>query len=161
MGGFEGGDEAGFWEVDDASVPVSKQNNDSSTAQKALIDRSAAGYSIKTYDQSTIRFVPCQTDAFRIEGYDEVAVESHGIYKAYIALLDFTDDTDIVEFFCEHKVLLSEELSLEESPEEASCEKAAFILLVKEACNLVLTRDELIEIGRSIGADTSFFIRYY
>jgi 4-diphosphocytidyl-2-C-methyl-D-erythritol kinase len=83
-------------------------------------------------------------------------LKSHGIYKAYIALLDFTDDPDIVEFFCEHKVVLGKE-----NPEKATADAAAFILLVQEACNLILTRDELIEIGRSVGADPSFFIGQY
>ena len=43
----------------------------------------------------------------------------------------------------------------------ASSDAAAFMCLLKEACNLVLSSDELAKIGSSIDADLPFFIYSY
>ena len=47
----------------------------------------------------TISFVPCKCETFTIEGCNDIPLESNSIYKAYQALIDFTDDLDILDFF--------------------------------------------------------------
>ena len=169
MGGFEGGDEAGFWDID---IPPTSmvQHNKSISKRKNLaasfIERSDSGYSIKAHAKvkgsyDTISFIPCECDIFTIEGCADIPLELNTIYKAYKALLDFTDDSDIVDFFYEHKIVVTKGILLQEDLGGAASDAAAFILLVKEVCNLILSVDELVQIGSAVGADVPFFIRSY
>ncbi len=149
MGGFAGGDEGGYWD-DIPSIKMNKQNN--IKKEKLCLYTPDSGYSInvqigkKIYN--SISFVACKCDTFTIEGCDDISLESNKIYQAYTALCDFTNDSDIVDFFFEHKVVVSK---------EKSSDAAAFLYLTKEVCNLVLSTDELVSIGSSIGAEIDFF----
>ncbi len=163
MGGFEGGDEAGFWDIDTLATSIEKQHQNRSKSNNRIkdsIQRSDSGYSIKAYTKgkelyNTISFVPHECKTFTIEGCDDIPLESNTIYKAYKALLDYTNDSDISDFFCEHKVVVTKSIS---SQANTSSNAAAFMLLVKEVCNLILSEDELVTIGSTVGADVPFFI---
>lgn len=169
MGGFEGGDEGGFWDIDAISTLVDKQNDNKSkhtNRAKHHIKTSESGFSIKAHARKgelfdTISFVPCECETFSIEGYDDIPIESNSIYKAYQALCDFTNDSDIEDFFYEHKVVLSKGIPSNMGLGGASADAAAFMLLLKEVCNLVLSSDELVNIGSGIDADVPFFIYNY
>jgi len=166
MGGFEGGDEGGYWDVDTLSTLVSKQANHKSTngyREKHAIQRSDSGYSIKAYSKvkdlyDTISFIPCECQTFTIEGCDDIPLESNTIYKAFEALIDFTDDLDIADFFHAHKVVVTKGIPVSAGLSGASSDAAAFIHLVKEACNLILNNDELTQIGSAVSADVPYFI---
>jgi len=164
MGGFEGGDEGGFWDVDSISTLIDKQNmSKPKSANTSNIEKSDSGYSIKANSKDkefydTISFIPCDCKTFTIEGYDDIPTESNSIYKAFQALIDFTDDLDIEEFFHEHKVVVSRGIPSQADLDAGSSHAAAFILLTKEVCNLVLSSNELDEIGLSVGADVPFFM---
>ncbi|MGB5506966.1 MAG: hypothetical protein WBM70_09790 [Sulfurovum sp.] len=167
MGGFEGGDEAGFWDVDaiTASIDQQHQNQSKSTNRiKDSIQRSHLGYSIKAYAKGnelydTISFVPNECETFTIEGCDDIPLESNTIYKAYKALLESTNDSDISDFFCEHNVVVTKGIPSQADLAGASSDAAAFMLLVKEVCNLILSSDELVKIGSTVGAEVPFFIK--
>ena len=169
MGGFEGGDEAGFWDID---IPPTSmvQHNKSISKRKSLaasfIEKSDSGYSIKAHAKvkgsyDTISFVPCECETFTIEGCDDIPLKLNSIYKAYKALLDYTNDSDIADFFYEHKIVVTKGIPLQEDLGGAASDAAAFILLVKEVCNLILCSDELANIGSTVGADVPFFIHNY
>lgn len=166
MGGFAGGDEAGFWDIDSIPSWMEQQNKTSSNnkySAKSNISRSDSGYSIQAYAKGkelydTISFVPCECDTFTIEGCDDIPLESNSIYKAFQALTDFTNDSDITEFFYTHKVVLTKGIPLRSGLNGASSDAAAFILLVKEVCNLILSSDELLHIASMVDADVPFFI---
>jgi 4-diphosphocytidyl-2-C-methyl-D-erythritol kinase len=166
MGGFEGGDEAGFWDIDTLTASIDQQHQNkpkSSNRIKASIQRSDLGYSIKAYAKGkelydTIRFAPHACETFTIEGCDDIPLESNSIYKAYKALLDYTNDSDISDFFYEHKVVVTKGIPSQADLSGASSNAAAFILLVKEVCNLILSSDELAKIGSTVGAEVPFFI---
>jgi 4-diphosphocytidyl-2-C-methyl-D-erythritol kinase len=166
MGGFEGGDEAGFWDIDTLPSWMDKQSETLSktkSSAKPSISRSDSGYSIKAYTKEkelydTISFVPCECEIFTIEGCDNIPLESNSIYKAFKALINFTHDLDIAEFFYKHKVVITKGIPLHSGLGGASSDAAAFILLVKEVCNLVLSSDELVKIGSMVAADVPFFI---
>lgn len=166
MGGFEGGDEAGFWDIDTNPSWMDKQNqtpSKSKNSAKLYISRCDSGYSIKAYAKDkklhdTISFVPCECETFTIEGCDDIPLESNTIYKAFKALEDFTNDLDIAEFFYTHKVVLTKNIPLHSGLGGASSDAAAFILLVKEVCNLILDSAELLKIGSMVDADVPFFI---
>jgi 4-diphosphocytidyl-2-C-methyl-D-erythritol kinase len=166
MGGFEGGDEGGYWDVDTPPFSMDKQDKNASKhghRRKSPIERSDAGYSIKAYSKTkelhdTISFVPCECKTFTIEGCDGIPLTSNTIYKAYQALVDFTDDSDITDFFHAHKVVVTKGIPPSADQEGASSDAAAFIHLAKETCNLILNSDELAKIGSAVNPDVAYFI---
>jgi len=109
----------------------------------------------------TIAFIPCECESFTIEGCAGVSLESNTIYKAYKALNDHTGDLDILNFFYTHKVVVTKRIPSQAGLGGGSSDAAAFMRLVKEVCNLMISTEELAEIGSSIGADIPFFIYNY
>jgi len=109
----------------------------------------------------TIKFVPCLCETFTIEGCESVPLESNTIYKAYKALNDYTGDLDILNFFYKHKVVVTKRIPSQAGLGGGSSDAAAFMRLVKETCNLMLSTKELAKIGSTIGADLPFFIYNY
>lgn len=179
MGGFEGGDEGGFWDID-ILPSLSHQQNGNKSKAKCYIEKSDSGYSIKAHakvkttdiDQAsayicaedlydTISFVPCKCDTFTIEGCDGIPLESNTIYKAFHTLNDFTNELDILDFFHLHKVVVTKRIPSSAGLGGGSSDAAAFLRLVKEVCNLILSNDELAKIGSDIGPDVPFFIYNY
>ncbi|MBC8237111.1 MAG: hypothetical protein H8E76_02660 [Helicobacteraceae bacterium] len=163
MGGFAGGDEGGYWDDDAFFSQMNKQNSSESKSvrrKKPSIQTSDSGYSIKVQEvddlYDTISFAPCKCETFTIEGCDDISLESNSIYKAYKALYDFTNDSDIIDFFFEHKVVLTKRIPLKATLKGTSIDAAAFLYLVKEVCNLVLSTDEMVRIGSGVGADLDF-----
>ena len=164
MGGFEGGDEAGFWDVDHLLTLIDKQQQNKSKSSHSIkdsIQRNDSVYSIKAYTKGkelydTISFVPHECETFTIEGCDDIPLEANPIYKAYKALLDYTTDSDISDFFCEHKVVVTKGIPSQADLAGDSSNAVAFIFLVKEVCNLILSSDELVKIGSTVGDDVPF-----
>jgi len=191
MGGFEADGEGGFWEEDQIARLQSQNNasnkppRPSSTIEKT----EDGGYRIKAHAKvniflkitghkdgyhtllsrfvrvedlyDTIAFVPCECDSFTIEGCEGVPLESNTIYKAYKALNDYTGDLDILDYFYKHKVVVTKRIPSQAGLGGGSSDAAAFMRLVKEVCNLILSTDELAKIGSTIGADIPFFIYNY
>ena len=138
MGGFEGGDEGGYW--DDATIFSPKKNV--VKREEPSIEVKDSVYSVKVHradHYDTISFIPCKCESFTIEGCDGISLEKHPIFQAYKALNDAICDEDMIEFFKEHKVVLNGN----------SGDVGAFLRLVKEACNLVLSPQELEAIEKS------------
>ncbi|MDA7818474.1 4-(cytidine 5'-diphospho)-2-C-methyl-D-erythritol kinase [Sulfurimonas sp.] len=187
MGGFEGGDEGGFWDEDAIKTLIDKPNNP--TKEKSFIESDGSIYSIKAHAKvniflkitghkdgfhtllsrfmrvdnlyDTISFVPANCKEFSIEGCDDIPLKSNTIYKAYKALCDYTNDSDIEEFFLTHKVVVTKEIPSQAGLGGGSSDASAFMLLAKEVCNLVISTDELSKVGSTIGSDLPFFIHNY
>jgi len=109
----------------------------------------------------TIEFVPCECETFTIEGCDDIPLESNTIYKAYKALNDHITELDIKNFFQKHKVVVTKRIPSQAGLGGGSSDAAAFMRLVKEACNLMISTEEMAELGSGIGADIPFFIYNY
>lgn len=109
----------------------------------------------------TITFVPFECDTFTIQGCEDIPLESNTIYKAYKALNDHTGDLDILNFFYKHKVVVTKRIPSQAGLGGGSSDAAAFMRLVKEVCNLMISTDELAKLGSTIGADLPFFIYNY
>jgi len=109
----------------------------------------------------TIEFIPCKCQSFTIEGCDDIPLEDNTIYKSYKALNEHTGDLDILNFFYTHKVVVTKHIPSQAGLGGGSSDAAAFMKLVKEACNLLITTDELAKIGATVGADIPFFIYDY
>lgn len=185
MGGFEGGDEGGYWDLE--TLPTGKGTN--TNGRKPTIEKTDAVYSIKAHAKvniflkitghkdgyhtllsrfmqvedlyDTVAFVPCACDTFTIEGCEGIPLESNTIYKAYKALNDHTGDLDILNFFYKHKVVVTKRIPSQAGLGGGSSDAAAFMLLVKEVCNLLISTKELAKLGSTIGADIPFFIYNY
>ena len=141
MGGFEGGDEGGFWDEDAIETLIKKQNSSvKRSKQKIIIEIKDSVYSLK--GDTYLSIVPQNCASFTIEGCEDIPLESNAIYKAYKTLIDLTCDSDIEEFFYEHKVYLTSE--------EPSSHSLNFLLLVKELCNLALSDAELSKISEEV-----------
>jgi 4-diphosphocytidyl-2-C-methyl-D-erythritol kinase len=188
MGGFEADGEGGYWEDDQVARMLKKE---SKRIEKSNLDIEKNGdiYSIKAHAKvniflkitgykdgyhtllsrfmrietlyDTISFVPSKCNTFTIEGCDDVPLESNTIYKAYKALNAHTGDLDILEYFYNHKVVVSKRIPTQAGLGGGSSDAAAFMRLVKEVCNLIVSTKELAEIGSTIGADVPFFIYNY
>ncbi len=90
-----------------------------------------------------------------------VPLESNTIYKAYKALNEHTGDLDILNFFYKHKVVVTKRIPSQAGLGGGSSDAAAFMRLVKEVCNLIISTKELANLGSTIGADIPFFIYNY
>jgi len=192
MGGFEGGDEGGYWDVGTLPKWMDQgdgSNSNSANRGKSSIEISDSGYSIRAHAKvniflkitghkegyhtllsrfmrveelyDTIAFVPCECETFTVEGCKDVPLESNTIYKAYKALNDHTGDLDILNFFYNHKVVVTKRIPSQAGLGGGSSDAAAFMLLVKEVCNLLISTKELAKLGSTIGADLPFFIYNY
>jgi len=189
MGGFEGGDEGGYWDIDTPPVGVNKENENKPQSMRSDIEKNGSVYSIKAHAKvniflkitghkegyhtllsrfmkvenlyDTITFEPCECESFTIEGCDDVPLESNTIYKAYKALNTHTGDLDILNFFYKHKVVVTKRIPSKAGLGGGSSDAAAFMRLVKEVCNLLISTKELAQLGSTIGADLPFFIYNY
>lgn len=191
MGGFEGGDEGGFWGNDQISKWMDKNDSKTKSTHRTNsdIEKNGSEYSIKAHAKvniflkitghkegyhtlisrfmrvkdlyDTITFIPCKCKTFTIEGCADIPLESNTIYKAYKALNNYTEDQDILNFFFEHKVVVTKRIPSQAGLGGGSSDAAAFMRLVKEVCNLILSTKELAKLGSTIGADLPFFIYNY
>lgn len=191
MGGFEGAGEGGYWEEDQVARLLVQNDKKQKNTQgiKPSIEKNNFVYSIKAHAKvniflkitghkegyhtllsrfirveelyDTITFVPSECNTFTIEGCEGIPLESNTIYKAYKALNDHTGDLDILNFFYTHKVVVSKRIPSQAGLGGGSSDAAAFMLLVKEVCNLMLSTEELAKLGSTIGADLPFFIYNY
>ena len=109
----------------------------------------------------TIEFIPEKCDKFTIEGCNDIDLETNTIYKAYKALNDETGDLDILNFFYNHKVVVSKKIPSGAGLGGGSSDAAAFMRLVKEVCKLLISTKDLAKLGSTIGADIPFFIYNY
>lgn len=189
MGGFEGGDEGGYWDDETHPEWEYNKNDNRPNTMKSTIERKGSIYSIKAHAKvniflkitghkdgyhtllsrfmivedlyDTITFEPHECDTFTIEGCDDIPLESNTIYKAYKALNAYTGDLDILNFFYKHKVVVTKRIPSQAGLGGGSSDAAAFMRLVKEVCNLMISTKELAELGSTIGADLPFFIYNY
>lgn len=177
MGGFAGGDEGGYWDIDSLD-PSLKQHDiltKSKNNLKSYIVTSDLAYSIQVHSKNnsyfssipagefheTVSFVPATCKTFTIEGCSDTDLELNSIYKSYCALIDFTGDSDITDFFYNHKVVVTKHILMSDDQDGSSAYAAAFMCLAKEICNLVLSTDELAKIASSIDDEIPYFIYNY
>ena len=191
MGGFEAGGEGGYWQSDQVAKWMEQNDKKPKniSREKSTIENNDGIYSIKAHAKvniflkitgykdgyhtllsrfvrveelyDTLTFVPCECETFTIEGCEGVPLKSNTIYKAYKALNDHTGDLDILNFFYTHKVVVNKRIPSQAGLGGGSSDGAAFMRLVKEVCNLMVSTKELANIGSTIGADLPFFIYNY
>jgi hypothetical protein len=129
MGGFEGGDEAGFW--DEIPESQAEKYRDTLPQRSVLVD---------SHTQITFVATPCQAFTVSFNGQD--LKTPNPLQKAYQLMYEQSDDEDLIDFFQEHKVEISTDRS---SLEMLNDEKLfmSFITLTNERCELFLSKQEI------------------
>lgn len=160
MGGFEGGDEGGFWDEDALALLVKQQKQRViPKKEKFYILYSDASYSAKA--NKTLKFVPCICESFSVQASEATRESASSIYKAFELLDMATVDSDVMDFFSEYKVVLSEVNTALKTSREVAQDTAVFLLLTKEVCNLVMSTDELAKIASRIDGTVVDFLQEY
>lgn len=164
MGGFEGGDEAGFWEEPQLLAPSKKSHQpqhviDYEDGQWHLtlpdyqVDVGPDGQ--RAFTKKDVGFVhmsivPAKKDSSLFNGVEsrnEIAL----LKSCYDGLLEHTADSDIEEFFQDHCFKIALNGGVDDDYSGALC--AGVMLLIKEACSLVITLNEMESILKDIACE--------
>ncbi len=109
----------------------------------------------------TLQFVPAKCTTFTLEGFKNVEIKNNTIYKAFIALSNYSGNLELLDFFYNHKVVVDKQIPTMAGLGGGSSDAGAFLRLANEVCNLGISVDELAKIGSTIGADVPFFVYNY
>lgn len=120
-----------------------------------LASRFVLVYSL--YD--TISFVQEDNEDLIIEGKFGCETKQNSMYKAYLKLSVLFPE--IKEYFRHHKIVVEKNIPEFAGLGGGSSNCATFMLMVNDVCNLCLTKDELCEMAKKIGADVPFFVYEY
>lgn len=108
------------------------------------------------YDE--VRFIKSSEKEFKIIGNFSCPIEKNTVYKAYKLLEKFKA---VEEFFQNHYVKIDKKIPEFAGLGGGSSNAATFINMVNKYCELNLSKDELAQIGKQVGADVPFFIYEY
>ena len=108
------------------------------------------------YDE--LEFIPNRSGAFLLEGDFSCQTKQNTIYKAYEALLAYTNDPTIEEFFQEVGVGVEKRIPAFAGLGGGSSDAATFLHMCNDALDLGLGRETLATIGMQVGADVAFFV---
>lgn len=108
------------------------------------------------YDE--VRFIKSSEKEFKIIGNFSCKIEKNTVYKAYKLLEKFKA---VEEFFKNHYVEIDKRIPEFAGLGGGSSNAATFINMVNRYCELNLSKDELAQIGKQVGADVPFFIYEY
>ncbi len=111
------------------------------------------------YDE--LCFVPKQEDAFCILGDFACALEHNTIYKAYLALREFTHSESLEKLMRTHAVEVRKNIPAFAGLGGGSSDAATYLKMCNEVLHLNLSLNDLARIGLQIGADVPFFIYGY
>jgi 4-diphosphocytidyl-2-C-methyl-D-erythritol kinase len=107
----------------------------------------------------TITFEEGKFREFTLEGKFGCETKKNTIYKAYTKLCEIS--SKVTEYFNHHKVKVDKNIPEFAGLGGGSSNAATFIIMVNSACSLGLCKDEMANIGATIGADVPFFIYEY
>ena len=106
----------------------------------------------------TLEFIPNKTDTFLIEGDFGCRTRQNTIYKAYKALLEYTKNKDLEEFFKSYGIGVEKRIPAFAGLGGGSSDAAVFLKMCNEKLQLGLSIRELASIGLAVGADVPFFV---
>ncbi len=109
-----------------------------------------------------LSFAPkVDSDDFVIVGDFACTTEQNTIYKAYIALQEATQSSDLKEFMQQHTVVVQKHIPAFAGLGGGSSDAATYLKMCNEVLQLGLSLHELATIGLRVGADVPFFIYDY
>ncbi len=107
----------------------------------------------------TVSFEKKRCEEFTLIGNFGCKTKSNTVYKAYELLKNVSSCVE--EYFKNHCVVIDKKIPEFAGLGGGSSNAATFMLMVNEACNLKLSKDELCNLALKIGADVPFFIYEY
>jgi 4-diphosphocytidyl-2-C-methyl-D-erythritol kinase len=108
------------------------------------------------YDE--VSFIKSNEKELKIIGNFSCPIEKNTVYKAYKLLEKYKR---VEEFFKNYYVKIDKKIPEFAGLGGGSSNAATFINMVNRYCELNLNKDELAQIGKSVGADVPFFIYEY
>lgn len=108
------------------------------------------------YDE--VSFIKSNEKELKIIGNFSCPIEKNTVYKAYKLLEKYKR---VEEFFKNYYVKIDKKIPEFAGLGGGSSNAATFINMVNRYCELNLSKDELAQIGKSVGADVPFFIYEY
>ncbi|WP_072679821.1 4-(cytidine 5'-diphospho)-2-C-methyl-D-erythritol kinase [Arcobacter sp. LA11] len=109
------------------------------------------------YDE--ISFVEEYCEKFTLIGDFGCDIKKNTIYNVYEQLKNISPKVE--EYFKNHSVKVDKNIPEFAGLGGGSSNCATFMLMVNDVCNLNLSKNELVKIGLTIGADVPFFIYEY
>jgi len=111
------------------------------------------------YDE--LSFLKKNTDEFKIIGDFSCQTEQNTIYKAYVALLEYTKNESLEKLMQTYAVKVDKHIPAFAGLGGGSSDAATYLKMCNEVLHLNLSIKELAEIGLTVGADVPFFIYGY
>lgn len=111
------------------------------------------------YDE--LCFVPKQEERFSIIGDFSCTLQQNTIYKAYLALKEFTHSESLEKLMRTHAVEVKKNIPAFGGLGGGSSDAATYLKMCNEVLHLNLSLNDLARIGLQIGADVPFFIYGY
>jgi len=109
----------------------------------------------------TLSFVPKSSQAFEIIGDFSCRLEQNTIYKAYVALQEFTHSQKLEDFMQKNAIKVEKNIPAFAGLGGGSSDAATYLKMCNSLLELGLSVAELAEIGLKVGADVPFFIYGY
>jgi 4-diphosphocytidyl-2-C-methyl-D-erythritol kinase len=111
------------------------------------------------YDE--LSFSSKKSEEFKIIGNFSCSMEQNTIYKAYIALLEYTKSNSLENLMKKYAVKVEKNIPAYAGLGGGSSNAATFLKMCNSSLNLGLSLNELAKIGLKVGADVPFFIYGY
>ena len=111
------------------------------------------------YDE--LYFEKKDIDDFLIRGDFDCDIKQNTIYKAYLALLDYTKSTKLKDLIKNYAIVVKKNIPSFAGLGGGSSDAACFLKMCNEVLMLELSLDELASIGSKVGADVAFFVYGY
>jgi 4-diphosphocytidyl-2-C-methyl-D-erythritol kinase len=114
------------------------------------------------YDELSFRVK--DSDAFEILGDFSCKTEQNTIYKAYVALLEFLDDSSaksLQTLMQKYAIHVEKNIPAFAGLGGGSSDAATYLHMCNEVLHLGLSKNELASIGLHVGADVPFFVYGY
>ena len=111
------------------------------------------------YDE--LSFEKKESKNFKIIGKFSCSTEQNTIYKAYIALLEYTKSEPLEKLMKTYGIKVDKKIPAFAGLGGGSSDAATYLKMCNEVLHLNLSMKELAEIGLKVGADVPFFIYGY
>ncbi len=111
------------------------------------------------YDE--LSFVPKTSEKFEIIGDFNCETQQNTIYKAYIALKEFTKSESLTKLLRNYGVHVNKKIPSFAGLGGGSSDAATFLKMCNEVLHLGLSKSELANVGAKVGADVPFFVYDY
>ena len=111
------------------------------------------------YDE--LSFTPKEFEYFEIVGNFSCETRQNTIYKAYVALLEYTKSESLKNLMVKYAVNVKKNIPAFAGLGGGSSDAATYLKMCNSALHLGLSLKELATIGLKVGADVPFFIYGY